>query len=229
MDAPWTGLIGLKRLLEERNPPLELAQDDAHFSVVAKHHKFAETYFDFRRAKLFKSDRTKPNVTVHIGPPGCGKTSWCDETYGRGNWEKLPAPNGGNWWWTTDCCRCDTILIDDVTSQKIPEIGTLLEWTDIYPFKVNVKGGITEVKPKNVVITSNYSMEEWYPEAKNFDALERRITRKIVFKKPAHGATHACCEGIRRYFKSFSRLLETRQLDQQEDCWERTTIGIKKN
>lgn len=181
-----TDLLGLKRLLDEGKQPLELAQNDDHFGVVAKHHKFAETYYDYRRAQLFKKDRSVPNVTVLIGPTGCGKTSWIDQTYGPGNWEKLPTPNGGNWWWTTECCRCDTILIDDVTPKKIPEIGTLLEWTDRYPFKVNIKGGIAEVKPKNIVITSNYPMQEWYPDAKNLDALERRISKRIVFKKPSN-------------------------------------------
>ena len=66
---------------------------------------------------------------------------------------------------------------------KIPEICTLLEWTDRYPCTVPIKGGFCTVKPKNIVITSNYNIDEWYPTAKNLDALERRITRKIVFKK----------------------------------------------
>ena len=97
-EKPFQGcrrdLISMKRKLDEGICPMELAEDDEYFSVVAKHDRFAEKYYDYKRAKVYKTDRTLPNVIVLIGPTGCGKTSYLDEKFGAGNWTKLPAPNG---------------------------------------------------------------------------------------------------------------------------------------
>jgi hypothetical protein len=55
------------------------------FRNVARTHKFAETYFQYKRHKRLVDDRTTPEVFVRIGPPGTGKTKWMDDTYGIGN------------------------------------------------------------------------------------------------------------------------------------------------
>jgi len=155
-ERPFQGqrrdLLSLKRKLDEGVQPLEAAEDDEYFGVVARHHKFAETYFDYKRAKQMSTDRTEPNVYVLIGPTGCGKTSWCDQKFGVGNWNKLPTPAGNTWWWTRQCCRSDTIVIDDVGPTQIPKIETLLQWLDRYPFTVEIKGDTVPVKPNMVWI-----------------------------------------------------------------------------
>lgn len=186
-ERPFQGqrrdLLSMKRKLEEGVQPLEMARDDEYFGVVAKHHKFAETYFDYIRYSQFKTNRDPPNVHVLIGPTGSGKTSWCDQKFGVGNWDKLPTPAGNTWWWTRQCCRSDTIVIDDVGPTQIPKIETLLQWLDRYPFTVEIKGDTVPVKPKNIVITSNLDIEHWYPGAEkvHIEALMRRITEIIKF------------------------------------------------
>lgn len=178
-------LIDLKRKLDQLIPPLEIADNEEYFGVVAKHHNFAEKYYEFKKSKVLKSDRTLPNVYVLTGPTGCGKTSWLDAEFGVGNWTKLPCPTGGTWWWTPECARSDHVLIDDVNSKKIPEIGTVLEWTDRYPFQAPIKGGFCWAKPKSIVFTSNVPRAEWWPFAKagNLAAFERRITMEKTFEQ----------------------------------------------
>jgi hypothetical protein len=186
-ERPFQGqrrdLLSMKRKLEEGVQPLKMAEDDEYFGVIAKHHKFAETYFDYLRHKEFKTNRDPPNVHVLIGPTGCGKTSWCDQKFGVGNWDKLPTPAGNTWWWNRQCCRSDTIVIDDVGPSQIPKIETLLQWLDRYSFTVEIKGDTVPVKPKNIVITSNLEIEHWYPSAEkvHIEALMRRITEVIKF------------------------------------------------
>ena len=65
----------MKRKLDEGIEPLELAEDDEFFGVVGRHHRFAETYFDYKRQKMFKTNRDKPDVYVLVGKTGSGKTS----------------------------------------------------------------------------------------------------------------------------------------------------------
>ena len=121
-ERPFQGqrrdLIDMKRKLDEGIEPLELAEDEEFFGVIGRHHRFAETYYDYKRYKKFKTDRDKPNVYVLVGKTGVGKTSWVDNKFGAGNWEKLPTPAGNTWWWTRQCCRSDTIVIDDVSPRK---------------------------------------------------------------------------------------------------------------
>jgi hypothetical protein len=73
----------LKVHLDAGSKPLDIAEDDdGMFSVVARHHKFAEIYSQHKRRKTLAHDRTVPEVYVRIGPPGTGKTKWMDDTYG---------------------------------------------------------------------------------------------------------------------------------------------------
>ena len=184
-ERPFQGmrrdLLSLKRKLDEGIKPLDLAEDDEYFGVVAKHHRFAETYSDHRKGKVLKMCREAPNVYLLKGEPGSGKTSWCDNKFGVGNWVKLPSPTNNTWWFTRECCTSDTIVIDDVGPTKVPEIETLLEWLDRYAFQAPIKGGNQWCKPKNWVLTTNVEPATWWEKAKgiHIDALERRISERI--------------------------------------------------
>ena len=41
---------------------MDLAEDEEYFGVVAKHHRFAEMYYEHKRHKLYKMVREKPNA-----------------------------------------------------------------------------------------------------------------------------------------------------------------------
>lgn len=165
----------MKVHLDAGKRPLEIADvEDGMFSVVARHHKFAETYFQYKRAKTLAHDRTAPDVYVRIGPPGTGKTKWMDDTYGIGNWVTAP-DNNGHWF---DGCDHDVILFDDVEAGAIPTTSLFKRLTDRYPIKVPVKGGFITWKPRVICFTSNSHPKEWWPGISEFNlqAIERRIT-----------------------------------------------------
>jgi hypothetical protein len=66
-----TDLQELKVQIDAGKRPLEIADEvDGMFSVVARTHKFSETYFQYKRSKKLSNDRTVPEVYVSIGPPG---------------------------------------------------------------------------------------------------------------------------------------------------------------
>ena len=75
----------LKVHLDAGKRPLPVPdEEDGMFSVVARHHRFAETYYQYKRQKTKGHDHTAPEVYVRIGPPGTGKTKRMDDTW---NWQ----------------------------------------------------------------------------------------------------------------------------------------------
>ena len=170
-----TDIQELKVQLDAGKRPLEIADEvDGMFGVIARTHRFAESYFQYKRAKTLAHDRTAPDVYVRIGPPGTGKTRWMDDTYGVGNWVTAP-DNNGQWF---DNCDHDVILFDDVEAGAIPTTSQFKRLTDRYPIKVPVKGGFITWKPRVIVFTSNSHPKQWWPELSQFnlEAIERRIT-----------------------------------------------------
>ena len=105
-EGECTDLNELKVHLDADKRPLEITDEvDGMFGVVDRHHKFAETYFQYKRKKTLSHDHTTPEVYVRIGPPGTGKTKWMDDTYGIGNW--ITTPNNNEHWF--DGCDHDFI------------------------------------------------------------------------------------------------------------------------
>lgn len=77
----------------------------------------------------------------------------------------------------------DTLIIDDFYGW-IP-FNMLLNLLDRYSMKVDVKGGAMEFNSKNIIITSNKSPLEWYPNLSNEHkyALLRRLDNVQYFKR----------------------------------------------
>lgn len=171
-------LLKVKKLIETGKRTLTIAEDDYHFSTVAKHSRFFHEYEHHVREKTVRIDRTMPKVYIRIGSAGVGKTRWLDEQFGAANWARMPNPTS-SWWITPTVSYSDTVLIDDVGPTKVPKIEEFLEWTDRYPIEFNSKGGHLWWKPKNIVFTSNVSWELWWPKITDSHkaAIRRRIYR----------------------------------------------------
>lgn len=187
-DEPKQGerhdLIGFKRKLDSGLQPVEVAEEEGHFGTYVKYHTGMEKYAHHIRSKMIRQDRTLPKVYIRIGDTGSGKTRFLDEQFGLLGWARMPSPTS-SWWITPTVSYSDTVLIDDVSRQKIPKVTEILEWIDRYPVEFNAKGGFHWWKPKNIVITSNESWTEWWPDIspKHKEAVARRIFRiDLVYK-----------------------------------------------
>ena len=177
-----TDLQELKVRIDAGKHPLEIPDEmDEMFSVFARTHKFAETYFQYKRQKKLAHDRTVPEVYVRIGPPGTGKTQWMDDTYGIGIWVTAPCNNGHGF----DGCDHDVILFDDVESNVIPSSSFFKRLTDRYPIQVPVTGGFITWKPRVIVFTNNNAPTTWWSTLNTNDlgTIERKITKiEVVLK-----------------------------------------------
>lgn len=107
-----------------------------------------------------------------MGRTGTGKSAGA-----RFQWPEIfnvMLPELGQKFWMDGYQSENEILLDDFAG----EIGfrLLLRICDIYPMRVEVKGGYMERNWHIVVITSNKTPEECYPKESEMDPLRRRLT-----------------------------------------------------
>lgn len=76
----------------------------------------------------------------------------------------------------------DVVIIEDLDpSHKV--LGHHLKlWSDRYSFNAETKGGMTNIRPKKLVVTSQYQIREVFDDAYTVDALERRFKQIEVIK-----------------------------------------------
>lgn len=114
-----------------------------------------------------------PNVWL-FGSAGCGKTSTAYGMCERPPYDKLL-----NKWWD-DYDMEDDVLIDDLHPDGAKYIVTHLKrWADRYPFRAEVKGATIYIRPLRIIVTTQYTMLELFPNQQDIDAIERRFTQII--------------------------------------------------
>lgn len=104
------------------------------------------------------------------GQTGCGKTTKARTEYGT--YYSKPC----NKWWdgyqNEDC-----VIIEDMAPNHSKLSYHLKLWADKWSFLGEIKGGTRQLRPKRVIVTSQYSIFEVFKEegAKEVEAIERRF------------------------------------------------------
>lgn len=82
----------------------------------------------------------------------------------------------------------DVVLYDDLDKSEGSWIGPFLKaWADHYPFPSETKGDGAMLRPKRIIVTSNYSIEDVFTDNELQEAIKRRFkVRHIIqpFKFP---------------------------------------------
>jgi len=150
---------------------------------LAKKGKFEElppemikTYEYIRNKNMPVADRSELDNIWICGPSGAGKSS-----YARREYPGL-YPKGMSKWWDGYVGE-DVVLLEDFEPRHAEKIGYFLKiWADHYTFNAEIKGGMMKIRPKTILVTSQYTIEACFPDRETQDALNRRF--KTMMKEP---------------------------------------------
>lgn len=115
-------------------------------------------------------DLTELDNYWYYGKSGSGKSSTARKRY-PGSYIKM-----ANKWWNKYRGQ-DTVIIDDMSPNHFALIDEFKNWTDHYVCPVETKFGLINVRPKTIVVTSQYTPEEVFKTQEDCEAICRRFKR----------------------------------------------------
>lgn len=163
------------------------AQEDKLDEIPAK--EYIHHYATLKRIaadnkpvpKDLEWEKDTPNEWIY-GPTGTGKSRYARTTYPQ-CYLKM-----NNKWWDNYADE-EVVLIEDVGLTHLWMGDFLKIWGDRYGFRGEVKHLTTVLRPKKIVVTSNYHPNELWADKNVVDPILRRF--KLVEKKEIYVAPPA--------------------------------------
>lgn len=104
----------------------------------------------------------------HWGSTGTGKSRTV-----RTKWPEAFIKSNDIWW--DGYAGEETVIIEELGPKQINGHHIKL-WMDHYPFKAATKGGMLFIRPKRIIVTSNYTVEECWDQPQDNEPIRRRLT-----------------------------------------------------
>lgn len=114
------------------------------------------------------------------GPPRTGKSHMA-----RSEYQPLYLKDINKWWDGYDGQA--NVLIDEFAPEHAQFLtGYMKKWVDRWTFSAETKGSRTVIRPKKIIVTSNYSIEDCFPQGVDRDAMLSRF--QVIHKsQPYNG------------------------------------------
>ncbi len=108
------------------------------------------------------------NYWIH-GSTGIGKSFYARERW-PGSYDKMK-----NKWWDGYDSE-ETVIIDDIDPTHKNMAAHLKLWGDLYPYTCQVKGSTIHIRPRRIIVTSQYNIQDcYYGRYEDIDAITRRF------------------------------------------------------
>lgn len=147
--------------------------------------KMLENYYNLKSKKKVANIIDDLSCEWIMGPPGTGKSHTARD---ENPIMYVKAPTGK---WFDGYNNEPVVLFDDLDHNSSRDVvGLIKQLADKYAVVVEVKGGSIKIRPRKVIVTSNYSIAALFPELTACAAISRRFTvRRLttVYKPPAPG------------------------------------------
>lgn len=132
----------------------------------------------YRNLKQIESDYAPRAVDLddvcgiwYVGEPGCGK-SHAARSLDQGYYLKPM----NKWWDGFIAQKHQTVVLEDLDLEQTFMGHYLKNWADKWSFAAEKKGATIQIRPKRIVVTSNYTIEQiWSSDPALVQALKRRF------------------------------------------------------
>lgn len=121
-----------------------------------------------------KEDLTELSAYWFVGKAGTGKSRTARDENPDNYCKPL------NQWWDGYQDE-ETVIIDDMDPFHKSLAYDLKIWGDRYAFIAPIKGGAKRIRPKKIIVTSQYAPEEIWEDEATLEAINRRYTRRYFF------------------------------------------------
>lgn len=134
---------------------------------------FIRCYSTLKRIKSDYATKPQPIDPVCLwiyGPTGTGK-SHSIETRFPGCYKKCM----DDLKWFDGYCGEEAIYLEDIDKYQVKWGGVLKRLADRWPMQASVKGSMAYIRPKYVLVTSNYRIDEIWTDPQTVEPLQRRF------------------------------------------------------
>lgn len=141
--------------------------DDIDASVQIRHYGTLKhiAMDNFKKPEVLKETT---GLWIH-GPSGVGKSKYVFDNY-PDHYIK-----SRNKWWQSYQMQ-PIVCLDDLGIEDAKWMGSFLkDWGGQYPFQAETKGASMIIRPSTFIVTSQYSIEQLWPDEETQEALKRRF------------------------------------------------------
>lgn len=175
-DIDWRGGASGGKAKHARYTEVIRAAKSGDFDFIENKHPdmYWNNYHTMKRIAMDNPAPVKPldelNNEWIWGEPGIGKSRMA-----RSENPDMYIKSHNKWW--LGYKGEDVVLIDDLGKTDSNWIGEYLkQWADHYPFPAETKGDGSVLRPKRIIVTSNYSIEDlWGHDDALCAAIKRRF------------------------------------------------------